>query len=397
MLADVSVDPAATVGVRNVTVTNPGGASVTCTGCFRVNAKPTVASVSPSAKPVGAAHQALTVTGTGFQAGATVSLGAGITVHSATRVDATHLTLDVSVAANAALGARTATVTNPDAGIATKTAAFTVNPLPTATAVSPNSVRQGQTATVQITGTGFQSGAGVSFGSDVTVNSVTFNASNKLTVSITPGTNAVVGAHTATVTNPDGGRATCTNCLTVVAIPHVTSIAPASRPVGASAQTITVTGSGYAPGVTAKLSGSGVTINSLTRTSATSLKLVVSISGGATAGGRNLTLTNPDTGTTTCTNCFTVNAKPTIGTLTPSSRARGTANQVVTLSGSGFQAGAKVTVSGTGVTATVTALTPTKLTLSVTVAGNAATGNRTVTVTNPDTGAVAKGNAFRVT
>jgi hypothetical protein len=49
------------------------------------------------------------------------------------------------------------------------------------------------------------------------------------------------------------------------------------------------------------------------------------------------------------------------------------------------------------VTATVTALTPTKLTLSVTVAGNAAAGNRTVTVTNPDTGAVAKGNAFRVT
>ena len=284
ILADVSVDPAATVGVRNVTVTNPGGASVTCTGCFRVNAKPTIASVSPAARPVGAVHQALTVTGTGFQSGATVSLGAGITVHSVQFVDAAHLTLDVSVATNAAVGARSATVTNPDAGTATKAAAFTVNPVPTATAVSPNSVRQAQTATVQITGTGFQSGATVSFGSDVTVNSVTFNASNKLTVSLTPGTNAVVGAHAATVTNPDGGRATCANCLTVVAIPHVTSVSPASRPVGASAQTITVTGSGYAVGVTAKFSGTGVTINSLTRTSATSLKLVVSVAGRRDGG-----------------------------------------------------------------------------------------------------------------
>ena len=56
-----------------------------------------------------------------------------------------------------------------------------------------------------------------------------------------------------------------------------------------------------------------------------------------------------------------------------------------------------VAISGTGVTATVVAVTPTTATLAVTIAADASPGLRSVTVANPDTGTVTKGSAYRVT
>ena len=53
-----------------MTVTNADGGTVTCFGCFTVNAAPTVATISPILYgPAGAAHQSITVTGSGFQTG----------------------------------------------------------------------------------------------------------------------------------------------------------------------------------------------------------------------------------------------------------------------------------------------------------------------------------------
>ena len=138
-------------------------------------------------------------------------------------------------------------------------------------------------------------------------------------------------------------------------------------------------------------------MNSVTVTNSSTLTIEVTVGGAAAVGARDLTITNTDTGTTTCAGCFAVAAKPTVASLAPNSSPRGSSGQTVVVNGTGFQPGVGVTFSGTGVTATVVASTPIAITLSVTVAANAATTNRSVTVTNLDGGTVTRGSSFRVT
>jgi uncharacterized repeat protein (TIGR01451 family) len=60
------------------------------------------------------------VTGTNFLNGATLELGAGITVNSASVPGSTQIVADITVAANASLGGRTVSVTNPDGRVASR-------------------------------------------------------------------------------------------------------------------------------------------------------------------------------------------------------------------------------------------------------------------------------------
>ena len=90
----------------------------------------------------GAADQAVTVTGDGFQPGATVKVsGSGVQVNTTTWISANTIALDLTVTASASVGARNVTVTNPDTGLATCTGCFTVNPKPGVTGVSPSALR----------------------------------------------------------------------------------------------------------------------------------------------------------------------------------------------------------------------------------------------------------------
>ena len=99
----------------------------------------------------------------------------------------------------------------------------------------------------------------------------------------------------------------------------------------------------------------------------------------------------------TCAACFNVTVKPAVTSLTPTSAARGASGLVITISGSGFQPGLTVAFAGTGVTATVVSVTSTSINVAVDVAAGAATGNRSLTVTNPDAGTVTRATGLRIT
>ncbi len=161
--ANVSVATSATIGSRDVTVTDPGGASGSCTGCFSVSAGPTVSSTSPSSLGQGATAQNVTVVGANFASGAIASFsGTGITVNSTTFVDGGHLTANVTISASAPAGARNVTVTNPGGGgSGSCSGCFSVTSVvkaPTITSFSPSKGRVG--AAVTINGTNF---TGVTF------------------------------------------------------------------------------------------------------------------------------------------------------------------------------------------------------------------------------------------
>lgn len=94
LIAKVSIAPSAALGQRDVTVTNPGGATGTCTGCLSIQPAPAPTAVNP---PAGARGTSLTtvISGSGFTDGALARFGAGITVTSTTFVDAGHLSVDI--------------------------------------------------------------------------------------------------------------------------------------------------------------------------------------------------------------------------------------------------------------------------------------------------------------
>jgi hypothetical protein len=209
---NAKVSATATLGARNVTITEPGGAT-TCTGCFTVVAAPTLTNASPAAVASGG-KGTVTFTGTGFETGAKVTFSGPATTLTATKltVTATTISATVTVPAAAPTGSYTVTVTNPDRSSATCATCFTVTAAPTLTKLSPSSAAKGTAPTVTLTGTGFASGAKVAGPTGVTFSQLKFKSSTTITATMTVSSTAPTGTGLAvTVTNSSSagyGKAT---------------------------------------------------------------------------------------------------------------------------------------------------------------------------------------------
>ncbi len=289
-----------------------------------------------------------------------------------------------------------------DGAGATTTKAFsiTIGTPPTITSLNPASRGQGATnQSITVTGTGFQSGAVVTFsGSGVTATTA-FNSATQLTLSLTVTSGAATGARNVTVTNPDGGTFTLNNGFTVNAGPTITSLSPNVLGQGAAGKSVVLTGTGLVSGATVSFSGAGVTATTAFN-SATQLTLTVTVTSGAATGARNVTVTNPDGGTFTLTNGLTVNAAPTILSITPNTHAANSNGVAETITGTGFQPGATVTFTGSNqptVASTITVNGPgTQLTFTINIPKKAS-GAYSVVVTNPDGGTATLANGFTAT
>jgi hypothetical protein len=192
-----------------------------------------------------------------------------------------------------------------------------LHPPPTLTSVDPTSGGQGQNLTsVILTGSNFQSGATCSFGAGITVNSCAFNSATQLTASITISSTAIVGSRNVTVTNSDNQSSTLPNGFTVTMAgppppPTLSSINPTSGARGQNLTGVILTGSNFQSGATCSF-GAGITVSSCTVNSATQFTASIAISSTATLGSRNVTVTNPDSQSSTLSNAFSVSALPAI-------------------------------------------------------------------------------------
>ena len=176
----------------------------------------TVSSVSPNNGP-GAGGTAVTITGTNFAAGATVTFGGtaatGVTVVNSTTITATtpaHAAGAVTVAVT--VNAQTGSLSN----------GFTYIVAPTVTSVSPNSGTTAGGTAVTITGTNFATGATVTFGAAAATN-VVVSSSTTITATSPAGS---AGAVTVTVTNPGALAGSLTNGYTYVVVPTVSKCEP---------------------------------------------------------------------------------------------------------------------------------------------------------------------------
>ncbi len=204
------------------------------------------------------------------------------------------------------------------------------------------------------------------------------------------GTPSATGAKSVTITLNDAlgdDPATTTYTLTINALPTVTSATPLGQ--GATNANVVITGTGFVNGAAldSSFSGTGITVNSTTYNSSTSVTANVTIAAGAATGARNVTVTNGDTGVSTGIGKFIVDASPTVTSVNPAVRGQGS-TQTVTITGTGFVSGAALTSSfGSGITVNSTSYTNgTTLSANISIAAGAATGAHDVTVTNGDSG-----------
>jgi len=103
-----------------------GNSSATVTATFAAANPVTITSVAPGQGTAGTAVP-VTITGSGFATGASVSLsGSGVTAGNVNVTSATQITATLTVASSAAAGAQDLVVTNPGGGAGTLTGGFTV-------------------------------------------------------------------------------------------------------------------------------------------------------------------------------------------------------------------------------------------------------------------------------
>ena len=174
------------------------------------NTAPSTEGVSPSSGPV-AGGTAVTISGTSFAQGATVTFGG--TAASATVVGST--TINAVTPAHTS-GPVNVVVTNPGGQSGTLTGGFVyaAAPAPSVSNITPNSGPTAGGTSVTINGNNFVSGATVSIGGAAT--NVVFVNSTELTAT-TPAHAA--GTVNVVVTNPDAQSGTLTNGFTFNAPP----------------------------------------------------------------------------------------------------------------------------------------------------------------------------------
>jgi hypothetical protein len=175
----------------------------------------------------------------------------------------------------------------------------------------------------------------------------------------------------------------------------VTSVSPTALGQGASNAKVTIKGSNFLSGASVSVSGTGVTVSSLTITSATKIAVHFSVASNATPGARDVSVTNPGASAGTCSGCLTINLGPVVTSTLPSSGARGSTETVKVL-GANFVNGATVTFNKGVTVNSTTFVSAGELDINITITATKA-GARTVTVKNPDHGVGTLANGFTVT
>jgi hypothetical protein len=185
-----TVSPSA-VGTATVTVVTP---------------LPVLSSIAPNSGTQGT-NVSVTLNGSNFQPGATISIGgSGVAATNVNVVSATQITATFAINSAASTGAHSVTVTTTagSSGSQSFTVTAPVIGKPTLSSLSPNQASRRDTVNVTLTGTNFTVPATVSAGSGITVSNVVVVSSTSITATFHVSANTSRTAHATTVTTSAG-------------------------------------------------------------------------------------------------------------------------------------------------------------------------------------------------
>jgi hypothetical protein len=306
LINDVAADPADYRTVGNVVRVRVGASPSTVKVQYTINNPvPATMGLIPGAANAGDADFMLTVNGSGFVAG---SVAQWNEVERTTMyVSSTQLTVAIPAADIAVAGTAEVTVFNPEPGGGTSNAqTFTINnPIPTTTtsSVAPTTTTSVSTTTTEQPTT--------------TTTSVlpTTSSTSSTTTSSSGGGHGGGGASTtSSTTSPATTSIITTTTTTIPLSAECVSVAPSAVDAGVTVD-VTVTLQNIdltkVSGVNVTFGCTGITVNSVTVTSANRITVNITAAENAPQCTGNVTVTN-GTGTTNiiCENVLTVNAKP---------------------------------------------------------------------------------------
>jgi 6-phosphogluconolactonase (cycloisomerase 2 family) len=282
----------------------PGGGASSSLPFTITSAAPTITTLTPATVIAGSASLTISLMGSNFLTSSTVNFN-GVAVPTI-YITSTFIRGEVPPVNYASPGTGTITVTNPPNGSfpGGSSNALTLSVVAQApkfavTGISPSSGLAGGPAfTLTASGTGFVSGAQVSFG--LANEPTTFVSSTQLTAAIPASAIAAAGNPYVIVTNPDGTQSTLLTFPVNNPAPGGNSVSPPSLPAGASALTLDVSGTGFIPPDANGVGGSTVFVNGTPRptkfVSSTLLQATLLGSDLSQGGTLNITVVNPPPG-----------------------------------------------------------------------------------------------------
>ncbi len=362
-------------GSYTLELTNPGGAPQLLTGGLQVLERPNGIRMSAtgvgSCTPVGAASGcvlqdvssvALEARGRGIVSGASVSFAASgidyitppVFSFSGPPANEGILTGLVSLAGNATPGLIDVTVTNPDSSFGTAVGELEIRSSTRVDSVSLGAVvapQLGQGAhgvLLTVRGQNLQEGAVFEFvpAGDIIVRDVLPVSPLEAAVTVDLLPFATLGGRQVRVTNPDGGTfISTTSLLSVTDGLSIFSLSPAGVPQG-QVTTVTVSGSRLGSILNASqvlVSGSGVSASNVRNATATSVVFDLTVATDADFSvPRVLTLVRDTGGQARA--LLTIEPVPLITGLNPGQLTSGELSQSVSITGTGFDPEAVVSV-----------------------------------------------------
>lgn len=343
--------------------------------------------------------------------------GTGVSVSKIVLSSSTAIEITLQIAANATLGARNVTLSF-DGVKETVTNAFYVRAAPAISSLTPSQIHQldfGRTLTV--TGTGFVAGdvhrlrftkqGGTTIyelysGSGGVYSPGAYSSSNGTvleglfieTSAFEPGLYDLVVENQST-----GGLATKKGALRITATPNSTSVKPSEIPSPWTTGTLLYLTGTFNAGDTyevALVSGQTTIPAEGLALSSTSLRVTLGAYLDYPAGQYDIVVTNSvDGGSAACTAPLKVNPKLELYSASPAALAKGTTT-TVTVTGANIQPGATVQLPASVFSISNVQVSPTMITLSVTVGAQAPDGTYALWVLNPDGGNQSLENALTI-
>ena len=258
--------------------------------------------------------------------------------------------------------------------------------------ISPAQGEQGQTLKININGTNLADVVEVRLGAGIAVNSFSVQSPDQVEASITIVAGAVPGAREVTVITPGGSFALPDSFIVRSGLPTITGISPAQDRQGATLN-LTITGTNLAGTIGIWL-GPGIAVNSFTVLSANQVVSNITIALDAEEGVRDLSITTL-AGSFTSPKSFTVKpALPVATAITPNQGNRESSLSIL-IEGMNLSGTTEVQL-GTGIRVNrVTVLSANQVSAEISIAAEAATGTRDVTITTPG-GTFTLSNSFSV-
>ncbi len=377
--ANITISSGAATGVRDITITTPGGSYTLSNGFTVKQALPVISSVEPNQGRQGETFN-ITITGANFTGTTGVQFGSGISVNSFNVLSSNQIAANITISSDATTGGRNISVTTSGGSYALPNGFTVKQTLPVITSISPASGNRGSTLSVIFNGNNLDGTTSVVFGEGVEVVDFFGISSTQLQVNIIISPDAETGLRNISLTTPGGTYTLPGSFIIKQELPQITTLSIDSANQGATLN-INISGANFI-GATGVQFGAGISVNTFNVLSSNQITANITVATSAAAGTRDISVTTPG-GSFVLPGSFIIKqALPVITSINPD-RGNPDSTLVVIINGNNLT-GATSVGFGSGIDVIdFSNISSTQLRVNVNIKQGATLGSRDITITTP--------------